>query len=397
VRTARLAGLWFGNQAVWTAVLGVILQDRVTALVPSTATIATYAALATTGACIAAIVQLAAGFGSDRLRARTGDRRAFYAAGVAFAVPAVVVLPVASSLGVLWGAALLLQLGMNVASGPYQAVVGDYIEPAHVGRASAWMSVAQFSGSLAGLLLVTLLHGPLVGIALALCLIGGWGLTDWQVRRMQPIVRETTPLRLDRNAWIVITGRAAVNVGFYTLFGFLFFFVHESLGVSQRDAHTATGILFVAVTVAGLLGAVLAGRTSDRFDKRAVVSIACVAIVFALGAFAFAKALPLAVVCAAGAGVAWGAYFTADWALAYAVLPRGALARAMGVWNLASVLPQIAAPAITAPLVARLDARHAGLGPRGAIACVIVEFVLGTVWLWQLRLRPSRDEDSAPG
>jgi hypothetical protein len=47
-------------------------------------------------------------------------------------------------------------------------------------------------------------------------------------------------------------------------------------------------------------------------------------------------------------------------------------------------VPQIVAPAITAPLVTALDARHAGLGPRAALACVIVEFALGTAWLWRL-------------
>ena len=40
-----------------------------------------------------------------------------------------------------------------------------------------------------------------------------------------------------------------------------------------------------------------------------------------------------------------------------------------------------------------LDARHAGLGPRAALACVIVEFALGTAWLWRLpRMAPSAVE-----
>jgi hypothetical protein len=91
---------------------------------------------------------------------------------------------------------------------------------------------------------------------------------------------------------------------------------------------------------------------------------------------------------AVAAGIAWGAFFTADWAIAYAVLPPGALAAAMGVWNLAAALPQVIAPAITAPLVAAFDARSPGLGPRVALIAVIVEFALGAAWLW--RLRPLR-------
>jgi MFS family permease len=380
VRAPRLAGLWFGIQAVWTAILGVVLQDRVSAVAPHA--VDTFALLAAGGASVAAVVQIAAGVLSDRWRGRPGGRRPFYAVGVALAVPAIVALPELPSVAWLWAGILLLQFGMNLAGGPYQAVVGDYIESDRVGRASSWMSAAQFSGSVAGLLLTTLLHGLVLGIALALCLVVGWAVTDAQARALPIASRATTPLRLDRNARTVIGARAAINVGFYTLFGFLFFFVRESLGVA--DARTTTGILFLVFTVAGVFGAVLAGRAADQIDKRVVVTVAGAAIALAVGAFALAPTLPVALGCGLGAGAAWGAFFTADWALAYAVLPRGALAAAMGVWNLAAAVPQIVAPAITAPLVTALDARQAGLGPRGALLCVIVEFALGTAWLWRL-------------
>ena len=78
------------------------------------------------------------------------------------------------------------------------------------------------------------------------------------------------------------------------------------------------------------------------------------------------------------------------------MLPRAALASAMGVWNLAVAIPQVVAPAITAPVVTFFDARSAGLGPRVALMLVIVEFVLGTAWLWRLRLNASASSASPP-
>ena len=378
----RLGTFWFGIQVVWTAVLGVVLQDRVSAL--ALHAVDSYALLAAVGACVAAAVQVAAGFLSDRRRARVGHRRAFYRAGVALAIPALVALPLAPSLGWLWIATLLLQVGMNVAGGPYQGIVGDYVEPERVGRASSWMSVHQFSGSVAGLVLTTLLHGAVLGAALAACLAAGWWVTDSYVARLPRTRDAAAPLRIDGNMWTVLVSRAFINVGFYTLFGFLFFFVRESLHAA--DARTTTGILFLAFTIAGVAGAAVAGRPADRLDKRVVVSAACAAIAIAVGAFAAAPTFAVALACAIGSGAAWGAFFTADWAIAYAVLPRAALASAMGVWNLAVAIPQIAAPAITAPVVTYFDARSAGLGPRVALVCVIVEFVLGTAWLWRLRL-----------
>jgi MFS family permease len=381
----RLGAFWFGIQVVWTSVLGVVLQDRVTAL-SATNAVARYALIAAVGAALAAVIQVAAGILSDRQRVRAGHRLAFYRTGVIVAVPAVIGVTMAPSLAWLWVAMFALQVGMNVAGGPYQAIVGDYVESERVGRASSWMSIHQFSGSVVGLVLTIVLHGAPLGFALAACLVVSWWITDAYVRTLPGSREAAHPLRLDANAWVVIASRALINVGFYTLFGFLFFFVRESLGVA--DARTTTGILFLAFTVAGVGGAAAAGVPADRLDKRIVVTIACLAIAIAVGAFAAAPTFAVALACAIAAGAAWGAFFTADWAIAYAVLPSAALASAMGVWNLAAAVAQVAAPAITQPVVSAYDARSAGLGPRVALVCVIVEFALGTALLWRVRLPP---------
>ncbi|HEX3469080.1 MAG TPA: MFS transporter [Candidatus Elarobacter sp.] len=384
----RLGAFWFGIQAVWIAVLGVVLQERATVI--GGQAVLQYAALAAAGAAIGGTVQVVARIFSDRALPVSGSRRAFYALGVVIAIPAVVVLPAVTSLGALWSAVVLLQIGMNVAGGPFQAVVSDYLPGDRVGRASAWMSIYQFSGNVAGIVLTTQLHGVALGAALALCLAGGWLMTELYLRARPPIAASAAaPLRLDANVRTVLASRAFINFGLYTLFGFLFFFVAESLGAP--DPRTTTGILILAFTVAGIGGAAVAGRPADRLDKRLVVTIACPAIAIAVGAFAAAPTVAVALACAAASGFAWGAFFTADWSIAYAVLPRNAMARAMGVWNLALAIPAFAAPAVTGPLVAALDARRAGLGPRVALVCVIVEFAIGTAWLWRLRLAAAGD------
>ena len=84
------------------------------------------------------------------------------------------------------------------------------------------------------------------------------------------------------------------------------------------------------------------------------------------------------------AGAAWGAFVTADWALAAAVLPAGAMATAMGIWNVATTLPQVVAPLATAPLVLRFNEIAPGLGPRAAIVLALCEFVAGGALIWRL-------------
>lgn len=380
-RPARISALWFGIQAVWSAILGVFLQSRIGQLAPGN-DVRVYAWIAAGGALVAAAVQLAAGFWSDRHLVRSGNRRSFYVAGVAIAVAALAAFFAAPSLGAFVAAFVALQVGMNVAGGPYQAAIPDAIGERHSGAASAWMSVSSFAGSVTGLLVAALLHGAAAAAALIAALLGGAAVTLTHLRTLPPAAPRSVPLRVTAPMRTILLSRGAINVGFYTLFGFLFFFVRESLHVA--DARTTTGILFLAFTVAGVAGAALAGRASDRYDKRIVISVAAAAIGIAVGAFAFAPNFPVALAAAAASGCAWGAFFTADWAIAYAVLPRGAMAAALGVWNLAAALPQIVAPAITAPLVAALDARSAGSGPRVALLMVVLEFALGTALLWRL-------------
>jgi MFS family permease len=378
---ARISALWFGNQAVWSAILGVFLQSRIETLLPASGVIV-YAWIASGGAVIAAVVQLAAGFASDRRIALTGHRREFYVAGGAIAAVALVAFFAAPSLVLLATAFAALQIGMNLAGGPYQAAISDAIGEERRGRASAWMSVSSFAGSVTGLLVAAALQGLIAAAALVAALVAGTAVALVHLRTLPATNVRPAALRITAALVTVLLSRAAINVGFYTLFGFLFFFVRESLHVA--DARTTTGLLFLAFTIAGVAGAALAGPAADRIDKRIVVSVAAVAIAFAVGAFALALNPVVAFAAAIASGCAWGAFFTADWAIAYAVLPRDAMASAMGVWNLAAAIPQILAPAITAPLVTGLDARSAGLGPRVALLLVVAEFALGAAILWRL-------------
>ena len=155
------------------------------------------------------------------------------------------------------------------------------------------------------------------------------------------------PLRLDANARTVLASRAFINLGFYTLFAIL---VLLRRGVAGRGhPRTTNGILDPVFTVAGVLGAALAGKPADRMDKRGRGDGRLRGDPRSRRAFAAAPSAPVALVRALASGRP-GRLHTADWAIAYSVLPREAMARAIGVWNLAAALPQVAAPIVTARL-----------------------------------------------
>ncbi len=60
------------------------------------------------------------------------------------------------------------------------------------------------------------------------------------------------------------------------------------------------------------------------------------------------------------------------------------MASAMGVWNVATTVPQIAAPLIAAPLVEHFNALSPGEGPRAAIVFSMIAFAAGATFIWRL-------------
>lgn len=381
---ARLAALWFGVQFVWGAILAVSLQVRSTALAPHDG-LAAYSVIASLGALVGMVTQLGSGPLADRTFARRGNRRAFYAAGVGVAVPAVLWFYLAPSYPQLVAAFFALQFGMNVLGGPYAAIVPDYVTPQHAGAASSWMGMLQAVGNVCGLLVAGFIENrAVIAMLLVAGLVTSWIVTARATARSVPAAAAREPFAFSRAFRTLLGSRMAINFGFYTLLGFLFFFVAGSLNVPAGAVRTTTALLFLTFTLGNVFGALAGAKPVDRFDKRAVVFAANGVVGVGLLGLMLTTSVGWAFAFAAIAGIAWGTYFIADWALACTVLPRNAMAFAMGVWNIAATLPQIAAPIITAPIVERVNAGAPGVGPRVAIGLAIIEFTVGALWLYRL-------------
>ena len=381
---ARLAALWFGIQFVWGALLAVSLQSRSVALASGDG-LRAYAAIVALGAIAGTLTQLGIGPLADRYRTRRGDRRIFYAVGVLIASPALAWFYLAPSFAQLVAAFFIVQIGMNVVIGPYQAIVPDYVGAEHTGRASSWMGIFQPLGNALGLVLAGFVgYLRIVALALIVGLVLSWAITARYVRAQPIQPSEPIALRITSNFRTLLASRTAINFGFYTLLGFLFFYIQQSLRITGDAIRTQTALLFLAFTLANVAGALIAARPIDMYDKRKVVLVANAFVAIGLLLLALTPSLLFAYFAAVIAGVAWGAYFIADWALACVILPRGAMASAMGVWNLAAAVPQILAPLLAFPIVERLNANAVGNGPRGAIILAILEFTIGAVWLFRL-------------
>jgi MFS family permease len=170
----------------------------------------------------------------------------------------------------------------------------------------------------------------------------------------------------------------------------LFFYVQGALGVTVlAQATRQTGLLILVFTIVGAAGAAVAARPSDRFDKRYVAMAGGGVMIAALLLFIASHALAGAVVATCAAGIGWGIFLVADWALACRIMPPGSAASTMGVWNLALVLPQIAAPAFTTWFLARFPLTAVAQAPREAFGLAVGEILIGIVWLVRLQASPN--------
>ena len=380
---ALLGAFWFGIQMVWGALLGISLQSRSLEFYPHDA-VRAYNELAISGACVAAVTQIFAGIYSDRRRKNGSRRLEFYAFGAVVGAVAVIWFYLAPDFRQLAAALLVLQLGLNIAIGPYQAAIPDFIEDFRLGGASAWMAALQSLGNVAGALAASLLKSAAaVGAAIAAALLAGFAVTATHVRALEPLSKIAAPLRITRVFIDLFISRALMYVGFYTLLGYLYFYVQRLM---HGDPKASVGELLVTFLAAAAIGAAVAGRAA-RFDRRAVAAAGGCMFIFALVAFLFSKSGAELFGAALLAGTAWGVFLTADWALGCALLPRGSLATAMGVWNLALLVPQILAPAIVAAVLSSLNALQSPDAPKIAFVIACIEVAAGVAWL--RRLPPS--------
>ncbi|MCS7209112.1 MAG: MFS transporter [Fimbriimonadales bacterium] len=393
-----ISAFWLGVSVHWAAFLTIVMQARVNDLAPPEQRGAYLAWLAAAGALISTVIELVAGPISDRSTARWGRRRPFILWGTLLSLPFIVLFMTTQSFGLLILCFVGIQLFLNWANGPYQAVIPDYVPPERHGLASAYMGMMTLVGTLLGLALAGALLGEpplilgelarptrlqIVGWILIGFLLGTmlWTVLGMREPRWQPNHPDERRLRLELfvNIWLnelpnfrwVVVSRFVFNMGFFTALFFLEFYLRDTIGLRGVAPQHAFGFMATA-TLTGVLGNWLAGALADRMSKKQIL-YACIALMCGCaGLFLSAQNLTMVYLTGALFGVAWGAYAAVDWALASNLVPVSESGRYMAIWHIAMTMPQVIAPLIAGPLGDWLNA----------------EYGLGTGWRWIFALAP---------
>ncbi|NEB80805.1 MFS transporter, partial [Streptomyces sp. SID14478] len=181
-----------------------------------------------------------------------------------------------------------------------------------------------------------------------------------------------SPRRYPDLGWAWLT-RFLINLGNSLVLLYLFYYLRDRLHYADPDAGV---LILTAVNGVTLLATVVVGGAwSDRVGRRKpFVLWSGVLMAVATAVLSGWQTWPGAVVAAAVLGVGFGVFTSVDFALMTDVLPT-ALDRGkdLGVINIANSLPQVAAPALAAPLVNQLGGYRvlylvaAGVGLAGAI------------------------------
>ncbi|MER6568113.1 MFS transporter [Streptomyces sp. NPDC001093] len=367
------AALSLANGAIWVGWFGplqILLASQAKDFAPGSGMSKETMLAWVTG--VGAVVSLLANplFGalSDRTTARPGRRTPWIVAGAAGGALSLLLLARA---GGVWSMAVgwcLVQLTLNAAFAAVTAAVPDRVPRLQRGAVGGWLGAAQILGVVGGTGLATVAGGTGAGYA-ACAVFTVVGVLPYVLRyddlRLPPEDRPPwawrgflagfwlSPRRYPDLGWAWLT-RFLINLSNALVLLYLLYYLRDRLHRPDPDQGV---LVLTAVNSLTLMATVVAGGLwSDRVGRRKPFVVwSGVLMAVATAALAGWQTWPGAVVAAAVLGVGFGVFTSVDFALMTDVLPR-ALDRGkdLGVINVANALPQVAAPALAAPIVTYL-------------------------------------------
>jgi len=406
------AVLWLALYGQWLTLVPIVIPDQIAGILGpnNTAKEGIAGTIGAAGAFVALVVAPIAGALSDRARGARGRRRRFLIFGILGTCGGLALLALfgpGSSIFLYALAILNLQFWWNWTAGPYAGLIPDVVPAAAQSTASGWMNVMSILGIIVGSAVIYEFYGagrilPVAAIFIGLnivCLL----LTLAGVREPPAVGAETAfdlcvflrSFYLDPRAhpnffWVLLT-RLMANMGIWSVFTFLLFYLEEIVGLDRDAATDLLPLLLGGGTVIAIPSTLLAVRMANRHGVVEIVQIAnWIMAVTVIGyvLIALHPYIILVMLAMLIFGAANGAYNAIDWALALKVLPAGRdSGKDMGIWHICMVLPQIVGPAATGWLITLIKiAVSARVAYEVAFGIGALWFTLAAMFITKVRL-----------
>lgn len=380
------------------------------------------------GALVALVVPPFAGALSDRSTHRLGRRRPFMIGGILLTIAGLAVMIAPPNLVAYGLGYLVMEAGSNTAAAAYSGFVPDLVPPGERGHASGWLVMMAILGNIAGLLLanfglslqpgqylLTVGQQLLVYSVLMAILLGFLVVTVLFMRETALPGRVQRPhfVAMLRSLWVdprkhtdfgwVWIVRFLMTMGFNTIQFFLVYFLEDVVGIPDSDKANYAAYLFLGLLISAAIASMVSGRVSDHRGRKPVIYLAgalmsIMAAAFiaysVIGTLTLPRFFPIAAFnivffIGIGFGIGYGSYTAVDWALGADVLPNKETdaAKDMGVWHIATVLPQSLATALSGWLltITANAGMAAGLRYSLVFAVAILYFVVGTILISNVR------------
>jgi MFS family permease len=305
---------------------------------------------------------------SDRTTSKFGRRRPWILAGMLVFAVSLFLLGVQDSLvgiGVFWSLALI---GFCVLTAAITATISDQVPVNQRGFVSGWVSAPQAVGTIAGVLLISVLAlGTFTGYALVAIVLVIL-VTPFLLKTSDTVLTpENAPAKLTVRAllgsmWInprkfpdfgwTLLSRILVNLGNALGTTLLLYFI--IFGLNRGETAEDDLLTLIAVYMVFFIVAALGmGRLSDRLGRRKIfVYFAAYLQAVAAVLLAFVPDFSIAMVAAGLLGLGYGCFMAVDQALATQVLPDAhSRGKDLGIMNIATAVPQALAPLLGAFLV----------------------------------------------
>lgn len=391
----RFSAYWFATSYKWFILLLAVIPGQVAELVPGGTKNTQWGIVYSVGAIWAIFGPALFGGISDRAQTRFGHRVPFLVAGAAVTLVALLVLTSPQSLAQLIVGYLLLQVGDDLATGPYGGMVAESIPEDHRGRASAFIQVLQQTGNVFAAIGTIVFKNPAaaylsIGVLNIVCsFVTAQIIKDLPAREhvadKPPFFRAWLEPWKDCDFRKVYFAKFLNVLAFGLISNYILYYLtdmfpgYRLFGADFKVAKTATGIVGLTVSVCAVIGAVIATKLVDRYGKKALIKYSGVLVFCVLVPFGLARQFDLLWALAIPFGVAFGVYVSCDWALASDLLPDKASAGAqMGVWVSALTVPQVVCGQ-AGRLIDSLNHVSFGLGYMTMIWFSGVLFVAGTL------------------
>ena len=376
-----LASFYFAVSFFWATILQIVVPMRAEQLATPATVGTVQGTLLAVGAFFSMLLQVSIGFVSDSTQSRWGRRKPFLVIGILLALPSVFLFLYA---GVFWLALLayvLIQIFLNSATVPYQAMLPDLVPMERHGTASGLMSLANLLGAIFGLAVFALIWSAgmgaltlpgsgfvsgheltLLGIAYTLLFLGlmlavlikipswpraigvkllSWAMPQSADGKSRSLLAHYFHFELGKNPQFVklLISRTSIFFAFYIFAPMVYRFTRANLGIDPPQV--ATSLLLIVLLIGGLIGTLLGGTLADRFGKKPVIFAGIGIITILMFPLLLGNDLRTVALPGFFIGMGWGAFIAADWAFACTLIPKEKTARYMGVWDLSTLLPQV--------------------------------------------------------